>query len=289
VGGPDSALGSPFEVAAGDLRFRGWAAGPADGRLVLLLHGFPQTSWCWRRVLPALAGAGYRAVAFDQRGYSPGARPEGVEHYGVEHLVADVLAVADDMGGHRFDLVGHDWGGMVAWHLAGRYPDRLRSLAVLSTPHPAAFRAAFQDPSSQQLARSAYVAAFRAVDHPEEALLAGGGAGLRALFASTGLPEEEAAPYLAELGEPSALGAAIAWYKAAGLDSVEGLAPAGCPTLYVWGAEDPVLVRETAMATGAHVGGPYRFVALEGAGHWLPELHADQVVPALLDHLAATG
>ena len=112
----------------GEFVFDARAAGPADGELVLLLHGFPQSSLEWRSQMEALAAAGYRAIAPDQRGYSPRARPDGVEHYRPEHLVADVLAIADWLGGHRLHLVGHDWGGAVAWAVAGHFGHRLRTL-----------------------------------------------------------------------------------------------------------------------------------------------------------------
>src|SRR4051812_22110229 len=100
-----------LEIPVGDMTFTARAAGPDTGRLVLLLHGFPESSWSWRSQLTALAGAGYRVVAPDQRGYSAGARPEGKEHYAIPHLVADVVAMADWIGGHQFHPVGHDRGG----------------------------------------------------------------------------------------------------------------------------------------------------------------------------------
>src|SRR5207302_917343 len=141
----------------------------ADGELVLLLHGFPQSSWEWRSQLKALGDAGYRAVAPDQRGYSRRARPPGVEQYRIEHLVADVLAIADWLGGHRFHLVGHDWGAAVAWQVAGRHADRLRTLTPVSVPHPAAFSTALQ--GDDQRDRSSYIDFFRQPDKPEEVLL----------------------------------------------------------------------------------------------------------------------
>src|SRR4051812_27824865 len=139
-----------IEIPVGGMTFTARVAGPSDGRLVFLLHGFPESSYSWRHQLGALAAAGYRAVAPDQRGYSPGARPEAIEAYAVPHLVADVLAMADDMGGHEIDVIGHDWGGSVAWQLAGRFPERLRTLTVLSTPHPAAFTSALRDAGADQ-------------------------------------------------------------------------------------------------------------------------------------------
>jgi pimeloyl-ACP methyl ester carboxylesterase len=112
------------------------AAGDPAGEPVLLLHGFPQTAACWTELAEALADAGYRVLAPDQRGYSPGARPAAVRDYRMPELVADVLAVADRAGARRFHVVGHDWGGAVAWHLAARHPERVATLTAVSTPHP---------------------------------------------------------------------------------------------------------------------------------------------------------
>src|SRR4051812_48026683 len=169
------------------MTFSALAAGPPDGRLVLLLHGFPQTSYSWRHALAALASAGYRAVAPDQRGYSAGARPTEISQYAMPHLVADVLAIADDMGGHEFDLVGHDWGGAVAWQTAGRYPERLRTLTVLSTPHPGSLTWTLTESVGQQRERSSYMQFFRRPDEPEDMFLADGAVVLRNTYAGAGL------------------------------------------------------------------------------------------------------
>src|SRR5205814_125135 len=173
-----------IESPVGEMTFRARVAGPDDGRMVMLLHGFPETSASWAKQIDALAAAGYRVVAPDQRGYSPGARPEGVEHYSIRHLTADVLAVADWFGAHKVDVVGHDWGGMVAWALAIQYPERLRSLTAVSTPHPAAFAAALRDEGSDQRQRSGYVQIFRTVGDGEDLFLADDAAGLRRLYSS---------------------------------------------------------------------------------------------------------
>src|SRR5205814_2580741 len=125
-----------LEIPVGEFVFDARAAGPADGELVLLLHGFPETSWEWRSQLRALGDAGYRAVAPDQRGYSPRARPDGVEHYHPLHMVSDTLAMADWLGGHRFHLVGHDWVAAVAWALVGLHPEHPRTLTLVSGSHP---------------------------------------------------------------------------------------------------------------------------------------------------------
>ncbi|MDQ1374292.1 MAG: hypothetical protein QOJ09_1630 [Actinomycetota bacterium] len=282
-----------LEIPVGDMTFTARAAGPSDGRLVLLLHGFPQTSWSWRNQLAALGEAGYRAVAFDQRGYSPGARPEGVEHYRIDHLVADVIAVADWLGGHRIDLVGHDWGGAVAWQTAGRYPDRLRSLTVASTPHPAAFTSALsagggRGGGGDQAQRSGYMEFFQQPDVPEQTFLADDAVGLRGLFLASGLQGDEIEEYVRVLTQPYAMTGALNWYRAASIGDVEGMGPITPPTLYVWSDNDVALGRDAAEATANHVEGPYRFEVLEGVSHWIPEQAAERFTALLVQHLEAT-
>lgn len=269
----------------GGMRFRARAAGPADGRLVLLLHGFPQTSMSWAATMASLGEAGYRAVAFDQRGYSAGARPEGVEHYGLDSLVADVMAVADELGGHRFDLVGHDWGGAIAWHVAGRHADRVRTLAVASTPHPLAFGAALRgELGGDQKEKSGYVELFRS-EAAEEFFLGNDAAALRGLYST--MPPDAAEDFLAVLTQPGALTGALNYYRATSFDSQPPAGDITSPTLYVWSTDDMALGREAAEATGQHVAGPYRFEVLEGVSHWVPEVAADDFSRLLLEHLAA--
>jgi pimeloyl-ACP methyl ester carboxylesterase len=275
-----------LEIAVGGgLTFHAWAAGPADGRLVLLLHGFPQTSRAWGPVMEELAAAGHRAVAFDQRGYSPGARPTDVADYTVPHLVNDVLAVADDLGGHRFDLVGHDWGGAIAWFVAGRHGDRVRTLAVASTPHPLAFAAAVRgDLGGDQPARSGYAAFFRTPE-AEGFFLGDDAAALRTLY--TGLAPDAVEDYVRVLSEPGAMTAALSWYRATRFQDLGDPGPITSPTLYVWSTGDQALGREGAEATGGHVDGPYRCEVLVGVSHWVPEEGAADFSRLLLEHLAA--
>jgi pimeloyl-ACP methyl ester carboxylesterase len=275
-----------IEIPVGDLVFDAMAAGPDGGELVLLLHGFPETSWCWRHQLPALAEAGYRAVAPDQRGYSSRARPEGVDRYKIRHLVADVLAMADWLGGHQVHLVGHDWGAAVAWQVAGRYPQRLRTLTALSVPHPLAFGKALRPTSgTDQAERSSYIELFRA-EGAEDLLLADDAATLRNLYAESGMPAADAERYLEVLTQPGALTAALSWYRAMDLESVAGLGPITMPTLFVWSTEDRSIGREAAEATAANVDGPYQFEVLDGVSHWIAEEAPDRLNWLLLDHLA---
>jgi pimeloyl-ACP methyl ester carboxylesterase len=273
-----------FELAVGGLVFDARAAGPADGELVLLLHGFPQTSLAWRQQLEALGDAGYRAVAPDQRGYSPGARPVDVGEYRAERLVGDVLGFADALGAPTFHLVGHDWGGAVAWQVAGRHPERLRTLTSVSTPHPAAFRRSIE--GGEQRERSGYMLFFRTPD-AEPFFLDNDAAVLRSLYSASALPEDAAAEYIRVLTEPGALTGALNWYRAADIGLVEGLGPITTPTLYVWSTDDPALGRDAAEATAGHVDGPYRFEVLDGVSHWIPEEAPDALNALLLEHLAS--
>jgi pimeloyl-ACP methyl ester carboxylesterase len=272
-----------LELAGGAFVFDARADGPEAGELVFLLHGFPQTSYCWRRQLPALAAAGYRAVAPDQRGYSPRARPTDVADYRVDHLVADVLDWAAALDADRFHLVGHDWGGAVAWQVAGRHPDRLRTLTVLSTPHPQAMHDSIRH--GEQRDKSGYMQFFKTPE-AEAFFLADDAAGLRTLYEASDLGPESA-EYLRALLEPGALTGALNWYRGADIGLVQGLGPITVPTMYIWSTADPALGREAAEATAACVEGPYRFEVLEGVGHWIAELVPDETNRLLIEHLGS--
>jgi pimeloyl-ACP methyl ester carboxylesterase len=288
------------EIAANGLTFRARVAGPTDGRVVLLLHGFPQTSRCWAAQLDALAAAGHRAVAVDQRGYSPGARPDDPAAYAMPHLVDDVLAIVDALDTEQVDLVGHDLGGAVAWTVAGHHPDKVRTLTMASSPHPGAFVRAYQaqasaagkgtdgGSSSDQNRRSGYIRSFR--EDPrgqtEGRLLADDAAELRRAYA--GLPAASIAAHVEDMSSPGLLVAAVDWYRAMSAKASVAVPPCPVPTLYVWSDADPSIGRSAAEATEQHVTGPYDFVVLEGVSHWIPEQAAATFTPLLLDHLAAT-
>ncbi len=275
----------PFEVTTGGFRFSGRACGPDGGRLVILLHGFPETSRSWQRVLGALGEAGFTAVAPDQRGYSAGARPEGVEHYAIDRLAADVLAIADDVGGHAFDLVGHDWGGGIAWYVAAMYPERLRTLTVVSTPHPAALSSAIRgDIAGDQAERSSYMDFFRQPEVPEQAMLANDAMVLRAAYGGV-VDDDTVEEYVRVLSEPGAMTAALNYYRATSLADPPATEAIAVPTLYVWSTGDQFLGREAAEATGAHVAADYRFEVLDGVSHWIPEEAPDRLAALLLEHL----
>lgn len=272
-------------VAVGAHKHDALVVGPADGEPALLLHGWPEFADCWTEELLALGEAGYRAIAVDQRGYAPGARPEGIENYSIEALVSDALGFADSQGYGRFHLVSHDWGGMVAWAFAGAHPDRLKSLTVLATPHPSALQAAAKNDEDQS-ERLNYVRFFRQPGGVAEAsLLADGAARLHAAYGGR-IPEHMVAANVRRLTEPGALTATLNWYRGATDD--EFTVPAGritVPTMYLWGADDAKLGRSAAETTGEYVDAEYRFEVLEGVSHWVPEEAPGKVIPLLLEHL----
>ena len=275
------------EIGANGLTFGARVAGPGEGRVVLLLHGFPQTSRCWTAQLDALAAAGHRAVAVDQRGYSLGARPDDPAAYAMANLVDDVLGIVDALGTEQVDLVGHDFGGAVAWTVAGYHPGRVRTLTIASTPHPGAFVRAYQSQSDQNQ-RSGYMRAFREAPRGqiEDRLLAHGAAELRRAYA--GLPAASIDAHIVDMSAPGRLVAAVDWYRAMSAKASVAVPPCPVPTLYVWSDADPSIGRAAAEATGHHVTGAYDFVVLEGVSHWIPEQAAPAFNPLLLAHLAAT-
>jgi pimeloyl-ACP methyl ester carboxylesterase len=274
------------QIDANGMTFRARVAGLAnDGPGLLLLHGFPETSAMWSPLIPAAAEAGYRVIAFDQRGYSPGARPDGVEAYVVSELVADVIAVADAAGFERFHLVGHDWGCVVGWGVAIRHPARLLSWTGLSIPHPGALA------EELRKARPAYIRIFTAPLVPEAMLAWNDFAGLREGSYAHAAPAQRE-EYLAVFSEPGALTAALDWYRAittslAGPGADVGPVQ-GVPTLFLWGTREGWVSDRRLALQRELVNAPYDERELE-AGHFLMQDRPAEVVAAVLAQLEASG
>ncbi len=255
--------------------------GPSDGTPVVLLHGFPTDRTSWQRVSPLLHEAGLRTYAPDQRGYSAGARPRGTAPYRLEHLVADVTALIDATGHERVHVVGHDWGGAIAWLLAGNHPERVATVTSLSTPHPAAMRRAAR--TLGQAARSWYMGAFQVPWVPERVLAAG----FCPIWSATGLPREDCQRYAAHLAHADALAGPVAWYRAMRSSHL----PAhrvSVPATFLWGSRDVALGRTAAELTAEHVTGPYAFIEID-AGHWLPETRAEACAAAIVDRIQSVA
>ena len=271
-------------VTVGELTFDVRTAGPDTGPPIILLHGFPETSLAWTGVAARLADAGRRVIAFDQRGYSPGARPGDVAAYRTELLADDVIGVADALGLGSFDLVGHDWGGAVAWIVAGRHADRVRTLTAVSMPHLGAYNAALRHDADQQ-ARASYISLLRQAGKAEDLLLADGARRLTTMYGDA-VPVSLATRYVAQLLEPGALTAALNWYRAM-TPELADIPRTQVPTTFVWGELDQAIGRTPAEACGDHVDADYRFIELGGIGHWIPEQAPDSLAEAILVRIAS--
>ncbi|MFW3171033.1 alpha/beta fold hydrolase [Geodermatophilus sp. CPCC 206100] len=276
--------GQLLRVDVGDLTFDVRADGPDDGRPVLLLHGFPETSLSWAAVTPRLTEAGLRTYAVDQLGYSPGARPAEVGAYALPSLAQVTADLMTAMDVPRADVVGHDWGASVAWAMAAWHPDRVRSLTAVSVPHPTAFAGAWRtDPEQQE--RSAYIRLFWQEGTAEELLLADGARRLRRVFGGD-VPAEAVDEYVAVLSAPGALTAALNWYRA--MSSSTPVDRVAVPTTYVWSDADMAVGRTAADGCADCVSGDFRFVELPGVSHWIPEQAPDQLAAAVLDRIASS-
>lgn len=272
-------------IAVDEFIFQAREAGPEDGELVVLLHGFPQTSAMWRPQLTALAEAGYRVVAPDQRGYSPGARPEAVEDYELEDMAADTLGIVDALDVNTFHVVGHDWGGVVSWALAAEAPDRLLTMTSISNPHPTAVGAAMDDPDSDQLTRSAYAFSFL-TSGSEDLLLADDAAALRDIYAEAGMSPEDVEEQLEVLGDPEAMIAAMNWYRTGFVETFRSPGPSEVPSMFVWSTDDEPLGPDPAYRTAGLYRETLRFEVLSGVNHWVPNIAPQDTTDLLLQFLA---
>jgi len=273
-----------------DLTFETLDRGPEDGEAVVLLHGFPQYRGSWAGVAEVLARHGYRVLAPDQRGYSPGARPAPRRAYRVHELAEDALTLIDAAHVGRAHLVGHDWGATVAWTVAARAPHRLLSLTAVSTPHPTAiFRTLL---TSRQMRSSWYLFFFQVPRLPERVVLGKGGRfGVR-LLERTGLDRDTARAYMDRLlSDPGLLTGALNWYRALPRDIPFDLTigPVRVPTLYVRGTDDVSVSRRAAELTETWVAAPYGYEALAGATHWIPEQAPEELAMLILRHVKANA
>ena len=256
-----------------------------EGPVVLLVHGFPDSSHLWRHQVPALTAAGLRVIAPDMRGFGASDRPAAVEAYRLSHAVADLVAVLDAAGVERARVVGHDWGAGVAWLMAAIRPERVERLVALSVGHPATARRTFADRE-----KAWYMLLFQFEGIAEELLARDDWAFLRAWLRDEGDVER----YVADLSRPGALTAALNWYRGMPFSSPRQTAKAvTVPTLYVWSDNDVALKKKCARLCADYVVADYRFEVLEGTSHWLldeqPETVADLILDRIGTHSGAQG
>ena len=274
-------------IAANGVSFHLATCGPADGPPLVLLHGFPEFWYGWHWQMEPLAGAGWQVIAPDQRGYGESGKPAGVRAYALDTLADDVCALCSQLGHERFAVVGHDWGGIVAWHLAAREPARLSRLAILNAPHPATLATyAFTHPL--QAVRSAYVGFFQMPWLPEMALRANDHALLALMLSGSSLPgsfdETTLARYREAWSREGALQAMLNWYRAMPLARplrrrIE------IPVKVLWGDADPALSSGLAEA-GAAFCSDCEVVHLPRATHWLHHEMPGEVNASLIEFLA---
>jgi pimeloyl-ACP methyl ester carboxylesterase len=252
-------------------------SGPIDGTPVVLLHGFPQRASAWGEVASHLHAAGFRTFALDQRGYSPGARPRSRFAYSFRALVADVVALIDELGGSAH-IAGHDLGAAIGWALAARHPERVRTFTAVSVGHPRAFlRAAV---TSEQARRSYYIALFQIPLMPERTLSRQGARGERNLR-ETGMADEQLDRFRREIVGDGALRGGLNWYRSLPLITPKDLGPVSVPSTLVWSNDDAALGRKMAELTARYVTGPYELVEIAGS-HWLLEEHSDAIAEAII-------
>lgn len=274
----------------GDVRLHYVEAGADDGPVVVLLHGFPEFWWSWRSQIPALAGAGFRVVALDMRGYNLSDKPVGVESYRVEALADDVARLILHLGYERAAVVGHDWGGIVAWVLAMRRPETVERLTILNVPHPAVFPLGLRMP--RQLLKSWYVFALQVPGLPgrlvEKGVFAYAKASFRRDPSRPGtFSEADIERYGAAMGQDGALTAAANYYRALlrwPLRTRRLLRRIEAPVLVIWGEKDRYLRPELAKPDPAWVPNA-RVERLPHASHWVQQDRPEEVNDLLLGFL----
>ncbi len=253
-----------------------------QGRPVILLHGFPDTGRLWRNQVPALAGAGFRVIVPDLRGYGRSDKPEAVSSYSLASLAGDVMAVLNDAGAERAHVVGHDWGAALGWVFASLVPDRVDHLAVLSVGHPATFRRTLA-----QNEKSWYMLLFQFAGVAEQWLSGNDWANFRSW---SGHPD--AAAVIAELQANKSLTPGLNWYRAnlppeSWVAPPLALPPVQAPAMGIWSSGD-IALTETQMTDSAqNVAGPWRYERLDGPGHWMQLEAPGTVSRLLLDFLPA--
>lgn len=277
-------------VLVGDIELSCVVAG--SGPLVVLLHGFPQTSHAWRHQIPALATR-FRVAAPDLRGYGRSDRPPRVRDYRVRTLARDVVGLVRALGEESAHVVGHDWGGAIAWSVAQLHPKVVDRLAVINCPHPAVFARELRRPSRQAL-RSWYILFFQLPRWPERVFLRDSAARIGQLIrdTSTGdraFSEADLLEYRRAFCLPGAASATMNYYRAAFRDALTGRAhditlPIEAPTLLIWGDLDVSLGTELTHSVDAYA--PTLCIEhVPNATHWVNEEQPDRVNRLLLDFL----
>ncbi|WP_018478801.1 alpha/beta fold hydrolase [Pontibacter roseus] len=271
-----------------DVSLHAATAGDKGGEVLLFLHGFPEFWYGWRMQLSFFAEKGYHVVAPDQRGYNRSSKPSGVKAYTLEKLTADIVALIGQLGKEKVVLVGHDWGGAVAWALAIHFPHLLHKLVILNMPHPGVMLKHLRQ-NPQQMLRSWYAAAFQIPVLPEQALQALDYKLLKQVLTGTAQPhtftEEDLAAYREAWRQADALKSMLHWYRAFKHTQLHLSKGVEVPTLLIWGKKDTALGAEMAEPSIAKCPNG-KLVFLEEATHWLHHEQPEKVNQAILSFLS---
>ena len=271
---------------SGPIELHAVAAGPPDGPVVLLLHGFPEFWYSWRNQIEPLAAAGFRVIVPDQRGYNTSSKPRGSSSYALSHLISDVLAIADHLGQAHIFLAGHDWGAAVAWSVALLHPQRVAKLAILNVPHPSVMRR-FLKTNRRQLRRSWYMFFFQLPWLPEAGFSAFNfRLGVKSLVRSSRpgtFSPEDLAQYRAAWSQPGALTAMINWYRAAfRYGSKFPDSTVHVSTRILWGERDAFLLSDMAHDSLRYCDSAELYT-FANASHWLQHEEPARVSELLID------
>lgn len=273
-----------ININTGKYTFRASINGIPENEAVFLLHGFPESSIMWSRLQNLLTEKGYYSIAPDQRGYSPGARPSGRKNYTIDLLTEDVINMADSLGIDRFHLIGHDWGSAVGWIVAGYYPERVISWTAMSVPHLNALSHAMRTDDLQHKA-SEYMRLFQWPLIPEVFLKSGKFTNLINIWDKSSPDEIES--YLNIFRQPGAVTAALNWYRAnyrSKISSENSEKNISVPTLFIWGRNDPAILKSSADGNKKYMNGPYSEIFID-SGHWLIQESYYEVSSAIVEML----
>jgi pimeloyl-ACP methyl ester carboxylesterase len=277
---------NPQEITFSGMTFNVRLAGNEGGIPVIMLHGWPETSYMWVGLMEKLAAEGYRCIAPDQRGLSPKARPAEVSAYHIRELANDVISLADTLGIGRFHLIGHDWGSAIGWAVVTLHPERVISWTAMSVPHLRAFADAIRhDPKQRKMSR--YMGWFQWKGLAEWFLLRKDAKVLRDTYRK--MPADHTAEYLRVLGNKETMRASLNYYRANYRllkkgDEVKQFGDISTPTLMLWGKKDFALGRTGIENTAQYIKGPYRLVELQ-ATHWLMQEVPEECGREILRHL----
>ncbi len=277
-------MGQTIAISLGNLTFNVRVAGDERDELVILLHGFPETSMMWAHLMANIASRGFYCMAPDMRGYSPQACPKGAKHYSLPALSQDILDLAGWAGKDTFHLIGHDWGAVIGWNIVYHHHQRIKSWSALSVPHSSAFAKALKSSRAQQK-KSRYIRWFMIPVLPELWLRKGNFKFFRKLWKHS--RQEEVAHYLSVFRRKQSLTAALNYYRAnLGKNKFPRLGRIKVPSLFIWGKYDLAIGKVAAEGNHSYMKGAYAFLALEG-GHWLIQTNYNEVEDAIIKHITA--